>query len=77
MNGNLHFVNGNNIRKLRSIRDMSLADLQKATGINSTWLSRIETGRVNPTDDELARIKAALNWPVNAEEAFAILEGAE
>lgn len=61
-------TNGNIIRKLRLIRGMNLSDFQKATGINSTWLSRIETGRVNPTEDELARIKAALGWTPQLEE---------
>lgn len=65
------------IRQLRLIRGMSLNDLQEATGIHYTWLSRIETGKATPTDEELAAIKSALAWPAEAERAFAILEGAE
>ena len=66
---------GNRIRQLRLLRGMHLADLQQATGIHATWLSRIETGRGVPTPEELEKIKAALRWPENAAEAFAILEG--
>lgn len=67
----------NNIRKLRLLRGLSLVDLQDATGINFTWLSRIETGKVIPTEDELNKIKAALNWPSDeaVEAAFQLLQG--
>ena len=53
---------GNRIRQLRNIRGMYLSDMQAKTGIHYTWLSRIETGKVIPTEDELNRIKVALDW---------------
>ena len=59
---NSSIATGRQIRRLRSIREMSLVDLQEKTGINYSWLSRIETGKVIPTADELARIREALAW---------------
>jgi len=64
---------GKQIRTLRASRGMSQAQLAEATGIPRTDISRFETGRMIPTPDEVARIKAALSWPDNAQEAFAIL----
>lgn len=63
------------IRKLRQLRDMSLYDLEEKTGINYTWLSRIETGKVIPTEEELSKIKTALAWPSDEaiEAAFSLL----
>lgn len=65
----------NQIRALRAYRRMSQTELAALTGMGQWAISEIERGRMNPTDDEFARIKAALNWPPNAEEAFEILEG--
>lgn len=68
---------GNQIRNLRNLRGMYLSELQEKTGIHYTWLSRIETGKAIPTEDELERIKAALSWPSDdaVEAAFALLQG--
>ena len=65
---NSSIATGRQIRRLRSIREMSLFDLQEKTGINYSWLSRIETGKVIPTADELARIREALAWTPELEE---------
>ena len=68
---------GKQIKTLRIARDMTLEALMGVTGIHHTWLSRIENGIVNPTPDQLAKIKAALDWPsdeaMNA--AFRLLAG--
>lgn len=46
----------------RTFKGMSQVRLAGITGL-STWdISRMENGRLNPTEDELKRIKAALDW---------------
>lgn len=70
-------VNVMHMKTLRAMRDLSLTDLERETGIHYTWLSRIETGKANPTDEQLTAIKAALGWPSDEAmaEAFALLAG--
>lgn len=68
---------GNQIRVLRTTRQLTLDDLAAKVAIHPTWLSRIENGIVNPTPEQLARIKAALNWPSDEamDAAFRLLAG--
>lgn len=35
------------VRQLRKERDWSQEDLSEATGLHPTWISRLETGRLN------------------------------
>jgi transcriptional regulator with XRE-family HTH domain len=60
---------GTAIKKLRRFKLMSLFDMQEKTGIHYTWLSRIENGRVVPTEEELAKIREALSWSTEPEDA--------
>lgn len=66
---------GSKIRAIRLVRGMNLLALAAATGIEYTWLSRIETGKAIPTDEQLTAIKAALSWPSDeaVEAAFELL----
>ena len=66
---------GKQIQAIRKLRSMTQMQLAENTGINRFQMSYIENGQAIPTGDQLARIKAALQWPANAEEAFEILEG--
>ena len=59
---------GKKIKRLRGLRGLSQIDLQAATGINASWLSRIESGRAIPTEDEVGRIRVALGWTPEVDE---------
>ena len=48
------------MRELREAAGLSLADVAERTGMDKAFLSRLETGRGNPTLDTLARYAAAL-----------------
>ena len=60
------------MRAYRKVTQGQLAALVGTAGYAILW---IENGRLLPTPDIEARIKAALDWPENADEAFAILTG--
>ena len=50
----------------RVAADMSLRDLEAATGIHRTILSMLERGRYLPTPDEVERIIEAFNRKASA-----------
>lgn len=66
---------GTQMRTLRVLRKMNQDELAKLVGISRPYLTAIELGTLNPTAEFEARIRAALNWPADADEAFAILAG--
>ncbi len=68
---------GTQIRVLRTHRGLSQQELAAAIGVTHPVISYIETGKATPTAEQLARIKAALNWPSDEAmaEAFALLAG--
>ncbi len=66
---------GTKLRVMRLVRGMRQAEVEAKAGIPYTYLSRFESGRESPTPEMEARIREVLNWPENAETAFAILEG--
>ena len=51
---------GNEISKLRSSLNISQSELAKRTGINQSDLSRIESGKANPSLTTLQRIATGL-----------------
>ena len=65
------------MRIMREVRGLLQRELTEMTGITTTHLSFIESGRMLPTAQTEAAIKRALRWPARAEEAFGILEGEE
>lgn len=49
-----------NLRKIRIIKNITLAELEELSGISRSTISRIERGEVSPTLDELEFIAKAL-----------------
>jgi len=64
---------GKRIKVLRIARGIRQLDLARQSGVQRTYIALIETGELLPTHEQLARIKAALDWPADADKAFAIL----
>ena len=51
---------GEVIRALRREQGMSQGDLGERAGIHPTWISHIESGKVNPTFANLTRLSEGL-----------------
>ena len=64
---------GTQMRILRRVRKMSQRDLGDLVGISRSYITGIELGIVNCTPEIEIRIRAAVNWPAQADEAFDIL----
>ena len=54
---------GAEVRELRKARQMTLADLAKASGVSISHLSAIERGTVSPTLKKIGRVADALGVP--------------
>ncbi len=52
------------IRKLRTEIELSQERLGHVSGIHPTWISHIESGRINPTWGNVRRIAAGLQVPL-------------
>lgn len=65
---------GMKLRVMRLVRGLRQAEVEEKAGIPYTYLSRVESGAMLPTPEMEARIRKALDWPENADHAFAILE---
>jgi transcriptional regulator with XRE-family HTH domain len=52
---------GRALRKIRWEQQMSQVDLGLRADIHPTWISHIESGRVNPTFMNLARVSRGLD----------------
>jgi transcriptional regulator with XRE-family HTH domain len=52
------------VRSLRTRLGFTQAYLSTCTGIHATWISHIESGRINPTWDNVRRIAAGLEVPL-------------
>ena len=48
---------GDNIRKIREVKDMSQGDICRITGMDRGYISRVENGSTNPTISNLKKIK--------------------
>ena len=55
---------GNAIRRRREQQRMSLRDLADETGVSASTLSRIENGTGKPDADNIARLAAWLDMPI-------------
>ncbi len=55
---------GKAIRKLRQERKLSQEALGNRAEIHPTWISHIESGRINPTWGNVRRIAAGLKIPL-------------
>jgi len=62
------------LRLLRAMRGVSQQELADKVQMPIYAMSNLESGKLLPGPNLEARIKAALGWPENADEAFAILE---
>jgi transcriptional regulator with XRE-family HTH domain len=55
---------GANVRRIRQERDMTIDDLAHATGMDTTAISKLELGKVDPRAHTLTRLGRALAvWP--------------
>jgi transcriptional regulator with XRE-family HTH domain len=55
---------GANVRRLRQERDMTIEDLAHAAGMDTTAVSKLELGKVDPRSHTLTRVGRALAvWP--------------
>lgn len=59
------------IRQLRKEAQLSQEALGLMAGIHPTWISHIESGRVNPTWGNIRRIAAGLSVPLHVLAALA------
>lgn len=59
---------GRKIKLIRQAKKISQLELSKATAIDNTRLSLIENGHVQPTDEQLSRIREALAWTPELDE---------
>jgi transcriptional regulator with XRE-family HTH domain len=55
---------GRAIRKLRNDAELSQEALGERAGIHATWISHIESGRINPTWGNVRRIASGLEVPL-------------
>jgi len=55
---------GSNLRLARLFHDLSLTELGDKVGVSKQFLSRIETGRANPTLNAMEVIAVALGMDV-------------
>lgn len=52
---------GENLKRLRLIKEMSQGDLATALSVDRAYISNIESGRMNPTLATLEKIAGALS----------------
>jgi transcriptional regulator with XRE-family HTH domain len=57
-------VVGDNLKRLRAERALTLSDLGRASGVAKATLSALEGGRGNPTLETLSALAAALSIPM-------------
>jgi transcriptional regulator with XRE-family HTH domain len=62
---------GKAIRKLRQEKKLSQEALGNQAEIHPTWISHIESGRINPTWGNVRRIAAGLKVPLDQLAALA------
>jgi transcriptional regulator with XRE-family HTH domain len=65
LKGDVCMAVGNNIKKLRQSKNISLRKLAEMAGVSKTTLNEIENDIVtNPTLDTLEKVSKALNVPI-------------
>jgi len=64
---------GQNLKTMRTIRNLSQAELAELAGTNRVFISHLETGKMLVTPDLEKRLRKALNWTELEDKAFAIL----
>lgn len=66
---------GNKLKVMRALRGLSQERLAKLVDTRRVNIIQIEAGELIPGPDLESRIREALDWPADADEAFAILAG--
>ena len=56
---------GKTIKEFRLLRGFSLNDIAKKTGLNKSYLSKIENEKRDPSLGSLCQISKAINVPLN------------
>lgn len=64
---------GQKLRILRMVRGCTQWELGAKIGVSAATISLIENGLVQPTEAQRAAFRQALNWPKDADAAYAIL----
>ena len=59
---------GDNLKRIRTDKGLSQADIAKSLGVSRGFVSNIENGKRNPTLSTISRLAEALN--VSTEELF-------
>ena len=54
---------GKNVKRVRRLRELSQEDLGLKINADQAYISRIESGSLNPTIESIAEIAQALNIP--------------
>ena|SRR5579863_449331 len=57
---------GNRIRQLREQKGISRDDIEQSSGLDHSYIARIEQGRTTPPLETLERIAAALSVPLDS-----------
>ncbi|MTI47280.1 helix-turn-helix domain-containing protein [Sporosalibacterium faouarense] len=60
---NINLIIAENLKRLRSERNLSLSQLAELSDISKVMLSKIEKGKTNPTINTIWKITAGLNIP--------------
>jgi len=63
------------LRTMRTARNLTQEELAVAAMTSATFVSHIETGKLLPTPDLVARLRKALNWGPIEDKAFELLSG--
>ncbi|MGE5282805.1 MAG: helix-turn-helix domain-containing protein [Chloroflexota bacterium] len=58
-------VLGATVRRLREERGLTQEAVAHKAGVHPTWVSRLESGKLNPSWGMVARVAAALNVSVS------------
>lgn len=61
------------LKTMRTIRNLTQAELADKALTSQAFVSHIETGKMLPTPDLVARLRKALDWTELEDEAFKIL----
>ena len=62
-----------NLKMMRTQRNLTQAELADMAFTSQAFVSHIETGKMLPTPDLIARLRKALNWGPIEDKAFELL----
>lgn len=50
-----------NLQQIREVRDLSITDLAKLSGVSKNWICRIEAGKASPSIGIICKLAMALH----------------